>query len=229
MRVPAASPFYRDGPPPAITGVNERERRMFVQTRVARKVSFVLCLSMLALQNGCSNSGSGQAEAPASNANAIGLALSTTSGSRAVVADGRSTIPIRIQITGGSGAGMGGVPVTFATTAGGLSESPVVRSTEPYHVSGGSASATRADSNGRVTVTTDTNGVAQVLLTASTTAGTAVVTADAMGFRTHIDILFVPGPVARVQLNASPSTVNAEWHLDAYRHCDGRQQQSCSW
>jgi hypothetical protein len=47
-----------------------------------------------------------------------------------------------------------------------------------------------------------------VLLTASTTAGTAVVTADAMGFRTHIDIVFVPGPAARVQLNASPNTVS---------------------
>src|SRR5262249_56574239 len=71
------------------------------------------------------------------------------------------------------------------------------------------AADTRAGSNGSVTVTTDPNGIAQLLLTASTTAGTATVTADALGFRTHIDISFVPGPAAGVQLNASPNTVNA--------------------
>jgi adhesin/invasin len=48
-----------------------------------------------------------------------------------------------------------------------------------------------------------------VLLTSGTTAGTAVVTADALGFRTHIDISFVPGPSARVLLNATPTTVSA--------------------
>jgi hypothetical protein len=103
---------------------------------------------------------------------------------------------------------MAGVSVTFATTAGGLSESPVVR------VSRDSSrnilsTVTRVDGSGSVTVTTDTDGVAQVLLTAGTTTGTAVVTADALGFRTHIDIFFVPGPAARVQLDASPNTVNA--------------------
>ena len=181
---------------------------MPVQTHVVRVVFLVLCLSMLVLQNGCSNSGSGQAEAPASNANAVSLALSTTNGSTAVVADGRSTVPVRIRVTNGSGAPMAGVPVTFATTAGQLSESPIVRSTRST-LSGSNSTTTRADSSGSVTVTTDTNGVAQVLLTASTTAGTASVTADAMGFRTHIDIFFVPGPAARVQLNTSPNTVNA--------------------
>ena len=100
---------------------------MPLQTHVVRTVFLVLCLSMLTFQHGCSNSGSGQSEVPASNANAVRLALSTTSGATAVVADGRSTLPIRIQVTNGSGAGMAGVPVTFATTAGELSESPVVR------------------------------------------------------------------------------------------------------
>src|SRR5262249_676931 len=101
-----------------------------------------------------------------------------------------------------------GVPRPFPNTAGQTSGSPIVRSTSSALFSSNST-ATRADSSGSVTVTTDTNGVAQVLLTASTTAGTASVTADAMGFRTHIDIFFVPGPAARVQLNTSPNTVNA--------------------
>jgi len=182
---------------------------MPVQTHVVRMIFLVLCLSMLTLQTGCSNSGSGSAEAPANNANAVHLALSTTNGSTAVVADGRSAVPIRLQATNGSGAAMAGVPVTFATTAGALSGSPVVRSASSALSRGNPTTAARADSSGSVTVTTDTNGVAQVLLTASTTAGTAAVTADAMGFRTHIDISFVPGPAASVQLNASPNTVNA--------------------
>ena len=54
-----------------------------MQPHVVRMVFLVLCLSMLTLQNGCSNSGSGQADAPVSNANAVSLALSTTSGSTA--------------------------------------------------------------------------------------------------------------------------------------------------
>src|SRR5205085_8872410 len=67
----------------------------------------------------------------------------------------------------------------------------------------------RADSNGSVTVNTDSNGIAQVFLTASTTAEAAVITADVQGFRTNIVIDFVPGSPARVQLTASPTTVNA--------------------
>jgi len=104
---------------------------------------------------------------------------------------------------------MASVPVTFATTAGELSESPVVPSTSRARSGIDSRAATRVDSNGPVAVTTDTNGIAQILLTTGITAGIAAVTADAMGFRTHIDIFFIPGPAARVQLNPSPNTVNA--------------------
>src|SRR5215831_14414539 len=124
---------------------------MPVQTHVVRIVFLVLCLSMLVLQNGCSNSG-GSAEAPASNANAVNLTLSTTNGSTAVVADGRSSLPIRIQVSNGSGTGMAGVSVTFATTAGTLSNSPVAR------VSRASDSTARADSGGSVTLQTNTDG-----------------------------------------------------------------------
>jgi hypothetical protein len=175
-----------------------------VQPRVIRAVFFVLCLSMLAFQNGCSNSGSGNAGAPANSANAVNLSLSTANGSSAVVADGHSTLPLRVQVTNGSGAGMAGVSVTFATSAGDLSASPIVRAARDRSAD----TVTRAGGNGSVTVMTDTNGVAQALLTANTTAQAVVVTADALGFRTHIDILFVPGPAARVQLTASPNTVN---------------------
>ena len=180
---------------------------MSTKTHVVQAIFPILCLSMLALQNGCSNSGGGSSQTPTSNASAVHLSLSTTTGSTAVVADGRSTIPIRLQVTNAAGAGMSGVSVTFATTAGALSASPVVRASQDIS-STNQAALTRADSNGSVTVTTDTNGLAQVLLTPGTTIDTAVVTADVLGFRTNITINFVPGPAARVQLNASPTTVN---------------------
>ena len=208
VRIPAISPVYRCDSTLATTGVSEKGRRMPVQTHVVRTIFLVLCSSMLILQNGCSNSGGGNAEAPAGNANAVSLALSTPSGVPAVVADGSSTLAIRLQVTNGSGSNAG-VSVTFATTAGELSQSPTVRSTSSARSECRLDDGHRADGSGSMTVTTDTNGIAQVLLTASTTAGTAVVTADALGFRTHIDIFFVPGPAARVQLNASPNTVNA--------------------
>jgi hypothetical protein len=155
----------------ATTCVSEKGRRMPVQPHVVRAVFLVLCSSMLILQNGCSNSGGGQAEGPASNANAVSLALSTTNGSTAVVADGRNTVPIRLRVTNGSGAAMAGVSATFATTAGELSESPVVPASRALLSANQATTARAVDSSGHVTVTTDTNGVAQVLLTASTTAG----------------------------------------------------------
>jgi adhesin/invasin len=202
MRVP----WHGDGPTLATTGVSQKGRRMPTKTHVVKAVFPVLCLSMLALQNGCSNSGGGDTQTPTSNASAIHLSLSTTTGATAVVADGSSTIPIRIQVTNAAGAGMAGVPVTFATTAGALLESPVVRATRDVSIADETA-ILRAEGSGSVTVSTDTNGVAQVLLTATTTAETAVVTADALGFRTNIVIDFVPGPPAHVQLDASPPSL----------------------
>jgi len=169
----------------------------------------VLCLSLGLLQSGCGTSGGGKAETPASSGDALHLTLSTTSGSTAVVADGRSSVPIRIQVTNGSGAGMSGVPVVFATTAGTLSQSAVVRSASGDLRSADQTATIRADSSTSMTVTTDASGIAQVLLTAGTTAGTAVVTADVQGFRTNISIDLVPGPPTRVQLAASLTTVKA--------------------
>ena len=181
---------------------------MTARTHVIRAVSLILCLSPLALQSGCSSSGGG-AEAPASNPAAeLRLDLSTPSGFTAVVADGRSTVPIRLQVTNGLGAGLPGMAVTFATTAGTLSASPVVRASRTVP-SADEIAATRQTGEGSVTVTTDANGTAQVLLTPGTTAGTALVTADVQGFRTNIIITFVSGPSSRVQLSASPTTVNA--------------------
>ena len=62
VRVPAVSPIYGAGSTLATTCVSEKGRRMPVQTHVVKVVFLVLCLSMLTLQNGCSNPGSGQAK-----------------------------------------------------------------------------------------------------------------------------------------------------------------------
>ena len=181
---------------------------MPVPTHVVNVVSLFLCLSLLALQNGCSNSGSGDAQAPATNpAATLSLALTTTNGVTAIVADGQSTVPIRMTVANGVGTPMSGVSVTFATTDGTLSPSPVVRVAQGLSRTDLDA-VSRANGNS-LTVSTDTNGIAQVLLTASTTAGVAIVTADVQGFRVHIDISFAAGPAARVQLDTSTSTVSA--------------------
>lgn len=171
----------------------------------------MLCLALCTVQNGCSSSG--KADAPATNnANTIRMTLSTTTGFTAIVADGRSTIPIRLQVTNGTGGAVSGVPVTFGTDAGTLSEAVVVRTSRAE--SGESVTAVpRIETVSRVTVSTDSSGLAQVLLRSSVFTGVATVTADLVSngqnFRTNIVITFVPGPPARVSLNAAPSTVSA--------------------
>jgi len=180
---------------------------MPAKSGVVKAVFLMLCISLVAFQSGCGNSG-GKGDAPASNGNTTRLSMATTTGLMAIVADGRSTIPVRLQVTNGAGVGLANVPVTFATTAGALSASPVVRVAravlDAEHVA-----TTRAVGDDSLTMSTDATGVAQVLLTSSPVVNTAVVTADALGFRTNIVVDFVPGPPARVQIDASPASVNA--------------------
>jgi hypothetical protein len=181
---------------------------MPVHTHGIKVVLLVLCMGILVLYNGCSNSGSGSAQAPATSGDTPRLALSSPSGFNAIVADGKSTLPIRIQISNSANAGISNVSVVFSTTAGSLSSSPVVRSTSAA-LSADQTAVSRAEGAGSVTMTTDASGVAQVLLTAGTLVDTAVVTADALGFRTNIPIAFVAGPAARVQLQASSAALNS--------------------
>jgi adhesin/invasin len=183
---------------------------MPARTHGVTVVFLVLCLGLFVLQSGCSTSGGGGTETSPGNSNALHLTLSSPSGSTAVVADGHSTIPLRMQVTNASGAGVSGLPVTFATNAGVLSPSSVVGASRDLLSTDqpDQTPTTRADSTGSVTVNTDANGIAQVFLTASTVAGTAVVTADVQGFRSNIVIDFVPGPPVRMQLTASPPTVS---------------------
>lgn len=177
--------------------------------RVVQTVFFILCWCMLALQSGCGTSGGG-GEAPASNPAAeLRMELSTLSGSTTVVADGRTALPIRLQVRNGLGVGLSGMAVTFATTAGTLSTAPAVRAASSALHSETEIAIARQESASRLTVTTDASGTAEVLLTPGTRVGTALVTADVQGFRTSIDIAFVAGVPARVQLNASPTMVNA--------------------
>src|SRR5438552_7632027 len=164
---------------------------MPARTHGVKVVFLVLCLGLFVLQSGCSTSGGGNAEAPPSNANALHLTLSAPSGSTTVVANGRDTTTLRMQVTNASGAGVSGLPVTFATPAGTLSPSPVVGASRDLLSADqtdqtdqpNQPATTRADSTGSVTVNTDAVGIAQEFLTASTKAGTAVVTADVQGFR----------------------------------------------
>src|SRR5262245_14210829 len=173
--------------------MSEKGRCMPARTHGSTVVFLVLCLGLFVLQSGCSTSGGGETQTSPGNSNALHLALTSPSGVTAVPADGHSSIPLRMQVTNASGAGVSGLPVTFATTAGVLSPSPPVRGTSRDLLSADQTDQTvpiRADSPVSVTVNTDASGIAQVFLIAGTTAETAVVTADVQGFRTNIVIAF---------------------------------------
>ena len=86
----------------------------------ARHATIFPILVVLVLQ-GCSASGGGDADddAPAPVA-APRVALATTTGTAFLIADGASSVPIRVTVTDAAGQGLANRTVTFSTTAGSL-------------------------------------------------------------------------------------------------------------
>jgi hypothetical protein len=112
------------------------------------------------------------------------------SSSPAIGADGFSTATITARVTVDGNRQR---PVTFSTSLGSL-----VRS-----VSGQGA---KSD-----TVTADAQGVATIFLRSENTVGTAVVTAEVLGFTRQILVVFQPvAPGDIISLRADPSTVPAD-------------------
>ncbi|GIX47661.1 MAG: hypothetical protein KatS3mg131_1872 [Candidatus Tectimicrobiota bacterium] len=168
---------------------------MVARLRLAALFFFLLPL----LLQGCGSTSEEAESLREQPAAAIDLFLSTATGETELVADGTSTLPIRLAVTDAAGTGIPNVAVTFATTAGSLSLPSATASRRQ-------AETRQAQSGDALTVLTDASGVAEVLLTAPTTIGTATVTADALGFRTSLTVTFVAGPPVALTPKVTPQT-----------------------
>lgn len=122
------------------------------------------------------------------SSNSSVASISVTAGNTSITADGASYSAISATVTNSSGAGVQGVAVAFAATAGKLS------STAP--------TITVA-----TTAATDASGVAKLYLIAPITTGNATVTANTSGYSNSINVTYIPGPPAAIGLNAQPATV----------------------
>lgn len=177
--------------------------RVTAHTKTLHLILFLIITSLM----GCALSeDSDSSSSSSSNSGTVRLSLTTTTGSTTLMADGSSSVPIQITVSDGSGKGMANTTVTFTTTAGTLS------------VASGTAAARAADEDGSLvntrsshtsTVVTDTDGLAQVILTSSTTVETALVTAEVMGFSTTLSVDFISGVPTQISVSATPSMVAA--------------------
>jgi len=107
--------------------------------------------------------------------------IQATTGAESIVADGSNAVAVQAAVANTEGDALIGVPVTFSATYGTLSS---------------------------LTAYTNAYGVAEVMLTSGTAAGTAVVTASSGGFTDIVDVQFTSGAPAAVTVTATPSTVN---------------------
>lgn len=110
--------------------------------------------------------------------------ITLTIGASSIVADGSSSVAVRATVKNTEGSTLVAVPVSFSTTYGSLSS---------------------------LAAHTNAHGIAEVLLTSSTSIGTAVVRASTGGFEGSASVEFTadaPASVAGVVLTAAPSTVN---------------------
>jgi hypothetical protein len=128
------------------------------------------------------------------------VALATTTGSTFLIADGASSLTVRVTVTNASGQGLPNRTVTFTTTAGSLALPAGVV-------------ALRANGSTSVVATTDADGVAQATLTSSTTVETATVSARVeTGSNTSVapsplTIAFISAIPVEISLRAIPATV----------------------
>ncbi|MCK5737699.1 Ig-like domain-containing protein, partial [bacterium] len=113
------------------------------------------------------------------NATIVGF-IDVAAGAEEIKADGTSSVLIRATVLDYKGAPAQGIMVDFATTLGTLS------------------SAQKE---------TDANGIADVMLKAETTWGTATVTADANGFWGEVPVRFTSLKAGGVSITAMPGQV----------------------
>jgi protocatechuate 3,4-dioxygenase beta subunit len=174
--------------------------------KIRIKIILLMPFFIALLLQGCSVSE--EAGTPAGTSTSPRLSLTTSTGSTTLVADGTSSVPIRLTATDSSGRGIPNTMVVFTTTAGSLSAST---GDTAARRSTGAALASTPRANGgstEVAAVTDANGVAEVILTSSTRLETAKVIAEVLGFSIGLTVEFVAGPPAALLLSATPNTLN---------------------
>ncbi len=123
-----------------------------------------------------------------SSGNVSVSSITIVAGASTVVANGSDSVVLRAQVLNSSGAGVSGESVQFVTTLGSFSSTSTVTTQ---------------------TVTTDTNGYAQVFLVSGTNIGTATATANASGFIASTTVDFIAGSPATITPNAAPNSLNS--------------------
>jgi hypothetical protein len=166
---------------------------------------FLLLLTCGHLQ-GCGGTGGGGGGS-SNGGNGMNIAFSTTTGSTSIPADGASSVTLQMAVTGASGAGMGNMPVTFSTNAGTLTAAPSAASASSMGLM--QQGVRTAQANSSLILSTDSSGVAQVVLTSSTSVETATVVAEVQGFRQSMQIDFISGIPEQLMLVAQPNTVGS--------------------
>ncbi|NOY69077.1 MAG: hypothetical protein GXP53_06245, partial [Deltaproteobacteria bacterium] len=121
--------------------------------------------------------------------------ISLIAGSASIVADGAGQVTIRATVTDINGDPLVSKTVKFETTAGTLSAA---------------------------TNDTDTDGNAEILLTAPESTGTVTVRAITDGFAQTVDINAIAGPADHFIYYVAPQTVNpgGSFHIDAWLEDD---------
>jgi ethanolamine utilization microcompartment shell protein EutS len=173
---------------------------MSVKVRITTVMA--LLVLPLALLQGCG--GSSNDSASSTVGQSLNLEMSSSNGVAVLLADGVSSVPLQMQVSTQSGQALANTPVTFSTTAGTLSAIP---GTNVIKNAQGASAAPRQTVNGKITIGTDANGVALVLLTSSNFVETAVVAAEVNGFKQSLRIDFISGFPTQLELTSSVSLV----------------------
>ena len=156
---------------------------MSVKVRLATVI--ILLALPLALLQGCGSSSPDNSSGGATgNVSGLNLQLSTVDGILVLIADGVSNVEVQMLVATQSGQPQANTAVAFTTTAG-----------------------TFADGSSEMTVNTDADGMASVVLFSSTEVESAVVSAAVNTFKQGITIDFIRGFPASMTLRSSDNLV----------------------
>ena len=176
-----------------------------MSAKVRLTTVIILLLLPLALLQGCGSSSSDTSSSSGSTTGSSGLNLDLSAVNNVLIllADGVSNVQLQMRVTTSGGQPVTNTPVTFKTTAGTLSAIPGTNVISQAVTQ----ASTRQTTDGGITIGTDADGVALILLTSSNTVETAVVSAEVDGFKQTITIDFVLGFPAAISLRSNDNLV----------------------